>query len=192
MIPISGVNGGGVQPLTAAEKILGAPRVQKPEEESRPMKPVMDEYVPEEKQEPSGRYWLGKDQDGQPKVFFDDPEREAPRQSDGPEKSGGPEKPEDPEKSKDAPEDPDKPAEGPEGPKKKGKEERCVCNTDKVDREIEKLNQKKQELEQRINTEQDETKRQDLEKQLDQVERELSQKDNDTYRRQHSTFTQLS
>ena len=80
MIPISGVSGGGVQPLTAAEKILGAPRVQKPEEESRPMKPVMDEYVPEEKQEPSGRYWLGKDQDGQPKVFFDDPEREAPRQ----------------------------------------------------------------------------------------------------------------
>ena len=53
MMPISGVNTGAVQPLTTAEKVLGASKVQKPEEEeaqSRQLKPVMDEYVPEEPQ----------------------------------------------------------------------------------------------------------------------------------------------
>ena len=46
MMPISGVNTGAVQPLTTAEKVLGASKVQKPEDESqgRQMKPVMDEY----------------------------------------------------------------------------------------------------------------------------------------------------
>ena len=54
MTPISGVNTGAVQPLTTAEKVLGAPKVQKPEEERRQLKPVMDEYVPE-KPDPAGR-----------------------------------------------------------------------------------------------------------------------------------------
>ena len=84
MMPISGVNNGAVQPLTTAEKVLGASRVQKPEEESqgRQPKPVMDEYVPEEPREPSGRYWVGKDEDGQPKIYFDDRSRaeDAPKQ----------------------------------------------------------------------------------------------------------------
>ena len=48
MMPISSVNTGAVQPLTTAEKVLGASKVQKPEEEvqGRPRKPVMDEYIP--------------------------------------------------------------------------------------------------------------------------------------------------
>ena len=61
-----------------------------------------------------------------------------------------------------------------------------------MDREIEKLKKKKEELEQRLNTETDEAKIKDLERQLAQVERELNQKDNDTYRRQHTTVRQLS
>ncbi len=182
MIPISGVNTNITQPLTAAEKVLEASKVQKPEEktQARPIKPVKDEYVPEEKQEMSGRYWMGKDENGQPKIYFDDPERapDAPKAK----KADG-----------DAPEveEPDK---GAKGPEKKGseKEERCVGNTDKVDREIEKLKKKQKELEQRLNTETDEAKIKDLERQKAQVERELKQKDNDTYRKQHSTFTQLS
>lgn len=44
--------------------------------QERPVKPVMDEYVPEEKSEPSGRYWPGKDEDGKPKIYFDDPEQD--------------------------------------------------------------------------------------------------------------------
>ena len=178
MMPISGVNTGAVQPLTTAEKVLGASKIQKPEEaQSRQLKPVMDEYIPEKPQEPSGRYWMGRDEDGQPKIFFDDPERasDAPKQSeDAPEA----------EKPKQAGQG----AKGPEGKK----EEVWEGNTDKVDREIEKLKKKKEDLEQRLNTETDEAKIKDLERQLAQVDRELKQKDNDTYRRQHTTVRQLS
>ena len=190
MTPISSAVPSTVSPLTAAEKILGTPKVQRPEEEfqSGRLKPVMDEYVPEKPQEPSGRYWLGKDEDGQPKVYFDDPEvpADAPKQAaDSSENPDRVPQDSDPEKEEGA--------EGPKGPKKEGaKEERCVGNTDEVDREIRKLKEKKKELEQRINTETDEAKIRELEKKLGQVERELSEKDNDNYRRQHSKFTQLS
>ncbi len=67
--------------------------------------------------------------------------------------------------------------------------ERCTGSTDKVDREIEKLKREKQELEQRLNTETDEARIKDLKTKLAQVERELRQKDNDTYRRQHASYT---
>ena len=36
---------------------------------------MRDEYVPEEPQEPSGRYWMEKDEVGQPIIHFDDQER---------------------------------------------------------------------------------------------------------------------
>ena len=162
MMPISGADTGVVQPLTTSEEVLGAARIQKPEEESqgRQMKPVMDEYIRSEPQEPSGRYWMGKDEDGQPKIYFDDPERSA----DGPKQ--------------------------PEG--KKDKDEVWEGNSDRVDREIEKLKKKKEELERRLNTETDEVKIKNLECQLSLVERELKQKDNDSYRHQHTTVRQLS
>ena len=181
MMPISGVNTVAVQPLTTAEKVLGASKVQKPEEEAqgRQLEPVMDEYIPEEPQEASGRYWMGKDEDGQPKIYFDDPERaaDAPRQ---------------PEDAPEA-EEPKQAGQGAKGPEgKKNKDETWECNTDKVDREIEKLKKKQQELEQRLNSETDEAKIKDLEHQLAQVEQELKQKDSDTYRKQNATYTQLS
>lgn len=155
MAPISSLNNETIRPLAAPEKTQGAPKVQKPEEpQIRQPKAMMDEYVPEEPGEHSGRYWMGQDEEGQPKIHFDDPERAA----------GAPKKP----------------------------EEKWMGNTDKVDREIEKLKKKKQELEQQLNTETDEAKSKELERQLAQVERELKQKDNDTYRKQHSTFTQIS
>ena len=190
MMPISGVNTGAVQPLTTAGKVLGAAKVQKSEEESqgRQLKPVMDEYVRSEPQEPSGRYWVGKDEDGQPRIYFDDPEQaaDAPKQ---PESAPGAKKPPD----ADAPEEPDPAGQGAKGPEgKRDKDETWECNSDKVDREIEKLKKKQRELEQRLNTETDEAKVKDLERQLAQVERELQQKDNDTYRRQHTTVRQLS
>ncbi|NBI66102.1 hypothetical protein D1646_04595 [Pseudoflavonifractor sp. 60] len=189
MMPISGVNTGAVQPLTTAEKVLGASKVQKSEEESqgRQLKPVMDEYVPEEPQEPSGRYWMGKDEDGQSKIYFDDPERAAgaPKQPEGAPDAKKPDA--------DAPEEPDPAGRGAKGPeRKKDKGETWECNTDQVDREIEKLKKKQQELEQQLNTETDEAKIKDLERQLSQVEQELKQKDSDTYRRQHAVYTQLS
>ena len=66
--------------------------------------------------------------------------------------------------------------------------EKCTGNTDRVDREIEKLKRKKKELEGQIHSETDDKKIEQLEKELAQVERELSQKDNDAYRRQHTVF----
>lgn len=181
MMPVSGVNTGAVQPLTAAEKVLGASKVQKSEEASqgRQLKPVMDEYTPEEPQEPSGRYWMGKGEDGQPKIYFDDPERaaDAPKQPEG-----APET-----------EEPDPAGQGAKGPEReKDRDEVWECNTDKADREIEKLKKKQQELEQRLNTETDEARSKALERQLSQVERELQQKDSDTYRKQNATYTQRS
>lgn len=155
MTPISGLNNEAIRPLASPERTQGAPEVKKPEEpQGRQPKAMMDEYVPEEQPEPSGRYWMGKDEEGQPKIHFDDPGQAA----------GAPKKP----------------------------EEKWMGNTDKVDREIEKLKKKKQELEQKLNTEADEARIKDLERQLAQVERELQQKDNDTYRKQHTTFTQIS
>ena len=51
MMPISGVNTGAVQPVTTAEKVPGESRAQRPGEEGqgRQVRPIMDEYIPEEK-----------------------------------------------------------------------------------------------------------------------------------------------
>ena len=146
---ISGISSGAAQPSVPIAGVDEPKKIRRPEDEtqSHRQKPVMDEYVPEEKPEPSGRYRLGKDEDGKPKIDFD-----------GPEKSGS---------DKDG--------------------QSCTCNTDKVDREIEKLKKQKQELEQQITRETDESKIEDLKAKLAQVEKELRQKDNDTYKRQHAT-----
>ena len=181
MMPISGVNTGGAQPLAAAEKTLGGPMVQKPEEEARGrrLEPTMDGYAPEEPREPSGRYWMGRDEDGRAKVCFDGPEgaANAPKQPEG-----APEAEE--------PKQAGQGAKGPEGKKDRG--ETWECNTDKVDREIEALKKERRELEQRLDTETGEAKIEDLERQLAQVEQELRQKDNDAYRKRNAVFTQLS
>lgn len=181
MMSISGI----IQPFAEAVKALRTPQIQKPEEkvQSRSLKPVMDEYIPG-KRMPSGLYRMGKDEDGRPKICFDSLEH----------KEGVPENPEavpnlqTPEEEAPNAENPrqDKEAKSSEGGKK---EERCIANTDKVDREIEKLRKKQQELEQRLGSEADESKIKNLKSQLNQVERELSRKDNDTYRRQHTQFS---
>ena len=173
MVSVSGVNTAAVQPLTTAERVRG----QKPEEAGkRPLKPVMDEYVPEEKREPSGRYWLGKDADGRPRVYFDDPEQGAGRS----------------EKRSDVSAEGLRQDRGAEGREEKAagkKAESCVGSTDKVDGEIEKLKRKQEELKRQLDTETDETRIRDLERKLAQVEGELRRKDNDAYRRQHTEFS---
>lgn len=181
MTPVSGVNAGAVQSPAAAGKVQGASGSRRPGEgaQNRPLKPVMDEYVRSEPREPSGRYWMGRGEDGRPQIFFDDPEQgaQAPEQPDAP--------------RKEEPAQGDKGAKGPE--RRDGeKEERYVCDTGKVDREIKALKKRRQELEQRLRTEKDEAGVKELERQLRQVEQELRQKDNDTYRRRHASVTRLS
>lgn len=111
--------------------------------------PMMDEYVPEEKQEPSGRYWPGRDKNGRPSICFDAPEKEVPG----------------------------------------GQAERCTCSTDQVDREIERLRQRREELKQQLGAETDGAKAEALKRKLARVECELGQKDNDAYRRGHAAFS---
>lgn len=169
---ISGMTSGTVPPTAAVAAGRESLAAQPAREEGSGhlLRPAMDEYVPEEKQEPYGRYWPGRDEDGRPKLYFDDPE--------------GASSPEPPGKASGLPEQ-SKRAERAAGKKS----ETCTGDTGKVDREIEKLKRRQAELEQRLCTEADEAKRKALEKELSQIERELHQKDNDAYRRQHTTFS---
>ncbi|MDE6219104.1 MAG: hypothetical protein K2G51_01495 [Lachnospiraceae bacterium] len=131
----------------------------------------MDEYISSEAsgRKPSGLYRLGQDENGNPKVIYDDPKKAAKKESSG-------------KKAVNADQD--------ENPK--ASEEKCVGSTDQVDREIRQLKEQKQQLEQQIKAASgDEEKVRELQAKLAQVESELSQKDNDTYRRQNSVFTNI-
>ena len=163
-IMISDISSNAARSLAAAADVKAAPEARQSgaEASARSRVPVMDEYVPEEKQEPSGRYWLGRDEDGRPKVCFDDPERADNKPSDAPA--------------------PAKRAAG-------DKAERCTADTDQVDREIERLKRRKETLEHQISSQTDDVRIRELERKLAQVERELAQKDNDAYRRQHTVFS---
>ncbi len=131
-----------------------------------------DEYISSEKsgKKPVGLYRVGRDESGNRKIFFDDPKA---ARADG--------------KGEGADDKELRAAGAGQGKP----EEKCVTNTDKVDREIRKLKEKKQQLEQQIQSAfGDEKKVRELEKKLAQVENELSQKDNDTYRRQNASVTE--
>ncbi len=178
MEPISGMIPGVIHSPSTVADVKVPSTVQRAEEKEQGSRitHARDEYVSEEKQEPTGRYWLGRDEDGQPKVYFDNPERAA-------------DTPEEQNKHHDADDlDQGKRADGPKKESSGDKTERCTGNTDKVDREIEKLKKKREKLEQQIDSATDDTKIKELERKLAQVESELRQKDTDTYRRQHSTF----
>lgn len=143
------------------EKEQSVQNEQDDEKGSGQMSVPRDEYISSEESgvKPSGLYWLGRDENGKPKVLFD-----APRKSSD---AGAPKvKSDHPEKAA----------------------EKCTVNTDKVDREIKKLKEARQQLEQQLRMASgDEKKVRELEKKLAQIESELSQKDNDTYRRQNAS-----
>lgn len=71
---------------------------------------------------------------------------------------------------------------------KSQKSESCTCNTDRVDREIEKLREKQEQLEEKLRNAEGERAEQ-IKKQLESVSAELALKDNDTYRRQNAVFS---
>ncbi len=67
---------------------------------------------------------------------------------------------------------------------------KCTANTDKVDREIENLKEKKEQLEQQIRSAfGDDKKVKELENKLESIKNELRQKDNDAYRRQNASIS---
>lgn len=124
--------------------------------------PVLkDEYISREEQDlrPSGLYRFSQNEKGCPKVLFEDPKKAV---SQNQKESNGISL-----------------AESEKGG------EKCSVNTDQVDREIKRLKEKKEALEQQIRMHSDDEKEvRELEEKLEQVERELSRKDNDTYRKQ--------
>ena len=66
----------------------------------------------------------------------------------------------------------------------------CTTNTDRVDKEIEKMKEQKKQLKQQIMTAVgDPGEAEELKKKLSQIERELSRKDNDAYRRQNAVVS---
>lgn len=66
--------------------------------------------------------------------------------------------------------------------------EECTANTDRVDREIKKLEEKEELFRSQLRSA-SEDKRDDIEKQLEAVEKELALKDNDSYRRENADFS---
>lgn len=140
-----------------------------------------DEYISSEKsgKKPSGLYRVEQDENGNRKIFFADPKK-------GERADGKKEPKADENRSKEAA-DSKEPKVGGDA---QGEPEICVGNNNKVEREIRNLKEKKQQLEQQIQSaSRDEKEIQELEKKLAQVEQELSQKDNDSYRRQHTVFS---
>ncbi|GFH92088.1 hypothetical protein IMSAGC002_03353 [Lachnospiraceae bacterium] len=164
------------QAVWRAEK---AKEAEKATEEKKPgrLSEPQDEYISSERsgKKPTGLYRVGQDENGSRKIFFDAPKADHANGKDGRSGEG---------------------ADG-KGPKVSGGSqgkpaEKCVANSDKVDREIKKLKEKKQQLEQQIRSASgDEKKIRELEKKLAQVENELSQKDNDTYRRQNTSVIRI-
>ncbi len=148
------------------EKVKETEKGQNGEKTSDKLSDLHDEYISSETSgvKPSGLYRLGQDEDGRKKVFFDDPKKAGKDDGNG------------------------NPKVNPDNPEKAA--EQCTTNTDKVDREIEKLKEKQKQLKQQIKSASgDEEKVKELEKKLAQVESELNQKDNDTYRRQNAIIS---
>ncbi|NBJ93550.1 hypothetical protein [Parablautia muri] len=163
------------QPAGKAEKAKEAEKDPEAKNSGKLPEP-RDEYISSEKsgQKPTGLYQVGQDENGNRKIFFDDPKADHANGKDEPFREG-----EDGKEPKVSGNSQGKPA------------EKCVTNTDKVDREIKKLKEKKQQLEQQIQSASEDGKKiRELEKKLAQIENELSQKDNDTYRRQSASVTE--
>lgn len=171
----------------AARRAEGAKETDRGENDTKVSGQVSephDEYISSEKSgaNPSGLYRVGQDENGNRKIYFEDPNKSDHAEGkEQPEISRGSSKPD---------EDGRAPKADADHPEKS--EEKCVGNTDKVDREIRELKEKKKQLEQQIRSASgEEAKVRELEKKLAQVENELSRKDNDTYRRQNSSFRNL-
>jgi len=139
-----------------------------------------DRYVPAEDKEAIGLYELYSDEKGVLSVKFDKPEC-------GEDDKAADEKKAD-EKANEADKADKSKASEDGGKDKKVKSEKCTGNTDKVDREIERLKKKAEQLEMQLRSA-DGGKAEEISRKLKQVESELARKDNDTYRRAHTVFS---
>lgn len=167
-----------------AESRADNTQVRKQEEMRR------DEYVKGElgQETSAGIYHVTQDENGDRRVQYEDPNQPATEKPAPDQPSTDKSAPDQPTSDKSAPDKTD-----PAGPEKDDPEKRveeCTTNTDRVDREIAKLKEENQRLQQEIRSASgDEEAVRKLERQLANVRNELLQKDNDTYRRQHADIS---
>lgn len=131
---------------------------------------LRDRYAPEERVEGTGRYAVEKDEEGSTVIRFDDPEKAA--------------------REKEAAEAARKEAEEAEEKKERRQEEETTINTDRVDREIERLKEEVEDLEQALHYGGSLVDAEKVEEDLTFARFELRLKDNDTYRRANALVTE--
>lgn len=157
------INGNSNSPASKyVEEAMRKKEAEQNAERAKAAQP-QDEYISSEQSgaKPTGLYHVGQDEEGNRKIFYDDPKKAGNEDGKKPPKANG----ENPEEE----------------------DEEWVANTDRVDREIRELKEKKSQIERQIRSASgDEEKTEELERKLSQVENELQQKDNDTYRRQQT------
>lgn len=159
--------------------------------------------------ESAGRYWVDQ-QDGAPKVRFErpttaasarqpdtaDPRAMSLKEAENQNAAQGadhvePRTPSDAELPSGASAPHRESGEGSDPPEdaEEKKASTTTVNTDDVDREIERLRHKAQELEQASRAAQGEEEKESARRALADAERELAMKDNDAYRRAHAHFS---
>lgn len=137
---------------------------------------LMDRFAPEEPAVKAGLYRKAKGQDGNPTLRFDDPTKAEKEDEETPAEAAEEEKAAKEQKAAE---------EEKEAKKAEAKTKTTTINTDRVDREIEKLREKIEDVAQDLRTATGE-EAEKLEQQLLLDRIELRLKDNDTYRRAHS------
>lgn len=155
--------------ITAAQTAQQAQQAQRAQEARQPVseKPVEQAAKPELYQEPDS--YSPREPEEPSGMYWVEPGEDGPAVNyDGPEKPAA------------------EPA--PAGKQEGRPVNQTTMNTDEVDREIERLKKKAEDLEKRLGQAQG-PERDRLEKQLKQTQGELDRKDNDAYRRQHAKIS---
>lgn len=142
---------------------------------------LMDRYAPEEPAVRAGLYRKVKDQDGNPTLRFDDPNKTAQEA----EETDGEKAPTPAEQAAEEEKAAEERKAAEEKEEKKAETKTTTINTDRVDREIEELKEETKDIAQQLRTAVGE-RAEELEQKLLLDKIELRLKDNDTYRRAHS------
>lgn len=148
---------------------------------------------------PTGVYSLGKDEEGKPKILLEKPEASSrsslldengAKRSDETEKRTRSAKPSDEEDERDVPpEEEDEDEKSEKASDEKKTTGTGTVNTGKVDAEIQKLRQEKQRIALALSKAAGDDQK-DLQKSLEAIDSELRVKDTDSYRKQHSEYSE--
>ncbi|MCI8654132.1 MAG: hypothetical protein HFF11_10665 [Angelakisella sp.] len=129
---------------------------------------LRDRYAPKEREDSAGLYRMTKDEEGNPVLRFDDPQAA---------------------QKKETAQEKEAEAEAEEKKAREKEAKTATINTDRVDREIERLKEQIEELERQLNYGGSLVDTEKTEQELTLAKIALRLKDNDTYRRAHAQIT---